>query len=353
MTLALTEKAPETKSGIGQLPNPSPRIPLNPDRVALLTGTANPDLAGHIGDILDIEVDHCVTRFADGEARVRIKQRLDGKKVFIIQPTCPPNVDGCYQELWLMLDAAGRASIGEKTVVIPYMGYTRQDWKEEPRVPISASTMSRIAGYLGADRLVTMELHAPQIMGFFNGPVDSLEANFVLAPRIATLDLPNPVAVSPDEGGFDRVLRYRDILGWDRTGIIFKGRDYDRNNVSEPLDFHGDVAGREAVIFDDLIDTAGTMTNAAQLLIRRGATKVYAAAGHGLFSEPAVARIKGSPIERIFVTDTVPIRENVLATGRVEVVSAAPLLAEAIYRLHNDLGLTDLFLKEGSLSARR
>lgn len=312
----------------------------NSNSFVLLTGTANPKLAKEIGKILKSEVFETVSHFADGEERVVIPQNLRRRDVFIIQPTCPP-VDSNIMELLLIIDAARRSSASEITAVVPYFGYSRQDRKDQPRVPISASLVAGLIEYAGADRIVTLDIHSEQEPGFINIPWDNLYASYAFFPELRKIFKSNLVVASPDKGGVPRATFYADHLNADGIAIVFKERDVKKKNESEALDMIGEVEGKDVLLVDDMIDTAGTICEAASLIKARGARSVSAAATHGLFSDPAPKKIKQSPLDKIFITDTVPIRKELLDNSKLVVVSIAQLLAEAINCIYHGFSLSE------------
>lgn len=295
----------------------------------LLTGTANLKLAKDVAQILGKEVDETVTVFADGEKRIVIPENLRKRDVFIIQPTCPP-VDANLMELFLIIDAAKRSSASEVSAIIPYFGYSRQDRKDRPRVPISASIISRLIEFSGADRILTIDIHSEQEPGFVEIPWDNLYGSYSFLPELKKHFGKNLVIASPDKGGVPKAAFYSELLDAEGVAIVFKERDVQKMNVSKTLDMIGDVKGKDVLIVDDMIDTAGTICEAAKLIKERGAGSISVAATHGLFSGPAIQRINNSPLEKIFVTDTVPLKEEILKNPKVTVVSVASLLAEAI-----------------------
>ncbi len=309
--------------------------------ICIFGGNANPQLAEAIASYLEIPLGRArCTRFSDGEVFSEIKENVRGVDVYVVQPTCAP-VNDNLMELLVMTDALKRASAGSVTLVIPYYGYARQDRKVAPRTPITAKLVADLIGAAGCDRVVAMDLHAGQIQGFFNIPFDHLYAMPVfldyLSPRFAEL----PVLVSPDAGGVERTRAYAKRLSAD-LAIIDKRRE--RANISEVMHIIGEVEGRDCVILDDMIDTAGTMTNAARALMKAGARSVIAAATHPVLSGPAVERIVDSPIQEVIVTDTIPLGEEAKKSGRFTVLSVARILGEAIKRIHNSDSVSSLFV---------
>ena len=302
----------------------------NSNGFVLLTGTANLKLAQDVAKILGKDVDETVSVFADGEKRIIIPENLRKRDVFIIQPTCPP-VDSSIMELLLIIDAAKRSSASEVSAIIPYFGYSRQDRKDRPRVPISASLIARLIEFAGADRILTIDVHSEQEPGFVEAPWDNLYSSYSFLPELKKyFKGSNLVVASPDKGGVPKATFYAELLDAEGLAIVFKERDFSKNNASEALDMIGDVEDKDVLLVDDMIDTAGTVCNAAKLIMSRGAKSVSAAATHGLFSDPAPERIAKSPLDKIFVTDTVPIRAEMLNNPKAVVVSVAKLLAEAI-----------------------
>lgn len=299
----------------------------------LLTGTANPELAEAIGKKLKTKVYNPVTRFSDSEIRIKIPVNLRRIPVFIIQPTCPPNVDGHFVEILLLIDAARRASAQDITAVIPYFGYARQDRKDRPRVPISASVIARSLEFAGAGRIVTVDLHSDQQQGFVQIPWDNLYASFCLIPKIKSLKLKDLVIAAPDKGGVLRATAYSKWLKNVGLAIVYKERDVNTANRSEALDLIGDVKGKNVLIVDDMVDGGGTLCNAANLIAQRGAKDIWACVAHGIFSGSALDRISDSPIKKLIITDTIKPGEEVMKNNKIEIVPIAPLLAEAIRRI--------------------
>lgn len=306
----------------------------NSNGFVLLTGTANLPLAKAIAKILGKDIDETVTVFADGEKRIVIPENLRQRDVFIIQPTCPP-VDSSIMELLLIIDAAKRSSASEVSAIIPYFGYSRQDRKDRPRVPISASLISRLVEFAGADRILTVDIHSEQEPGFVEIPWDNLYSSYSFLPELRKHFSSNLIVASPDKGGVPKATFYADLLDADGVAIVFKERDVMKKNESEALGIIGEVEGKDVLIVDDMIDTAGTVCGAAKLMKDKGAKSVSVAATHGLFSDPALERMTNCPLEKIFITDTVPIRKEFLENSKLVVVSVANLLAEAINCIHH------------------
>lgn len=309
------------------------------DDFVLLTGTANLPLSKKISSILKKPIKSSITLFADGEKRVSIEENLRRKEVFIIQPTCPP-VDSNIMELLLLIDAARRASASEITVVVPYFGYSRQDRKERPRVPISAALMADMIEHAGADRIVTIDIHSQSEQGFIRGPWDNLFASYSLFPVLKKKFTKNLVVASPDKNGVAIATFYARMLHSDGLAIVYKERDIHTENSSKALGMIGEVEGKDVLLMDDMIDAGGTICNAANLIKERGAKSVKAAVTHGLFSPPALERIDESALDEIYVTDTVNLREEVLKHKKIKVVSVAKLLAEAIKCIYTGKSLS-------------
>ncbi|MBI2597204.1 ribose-phosphate diphosphokinase [Candidatus Daviesbacteria bacterium] len=306
----------------------------NSNGFVLITGTANLKLAKDVAKILGQRVWETVTTFADGEKRIIIPENLRKREVFIIQPTCPP-VDSSIIELFLIIDAAKRSSASEVTAIIPYFGYSRQDRKDRPRVPISASIMARLIEYAGADRILTIDIHSEQEPGFVEIPWDNLYSSYSLLPVLKERFPRNLVVASPDKNGVARATFYAELLKADGIAIGFKERDTSQRNKSKVMDMIGNVKDKDVLLVDDMIDTGGTIVDAADLIQSRGAKSISVAATHGIFSDPAPQRIKVAPIDKIFITDTIPIRQDLLRSGKVVIISVAKLLAEAIGCIYN------------------
>ncbi len=306
----------------------------------ILTGTANRALTEEVSRYLNVNIsDMLVTKFSDGEIRVQINESIRGADVYVFQPLSYP-ANQHIMELLLIIDALKRSSAGRITAVIPYFAYARQDRQDRPRTPVSARLLADLITVAGAQRVVTIDLHSPQIQGFFSIPVDHLSAMPVLYDYIRkNLILENPVVVSPDAGGVERARQLANRLGCG-IAIIYKRRP--EPNKAEVLDVVGDIEGKEAIIIDDLIDTAGTMVAAANMLINRGAKRVLACATHGVLSGPAVERLTNCPIEEVIITNTIPLEDKMF--NKLRVVSVAPLLGEAIKRIHEEESVSSLFI---------
>ncbi len=323
---------------------------LKTDTFEVLTGKSNPDLARAVGNLLGLMVDEPVTVFADGEINTVISHNLRQREVFIIQPTVRAvNVQGntvrsvndTLQELQLMLDASKGSSAKEITAVIPYFGYARQDRKNRSRAPISAALVAKQMQNAGASRILTVDLHAEQIMGSVGIPWDNLYSRAVLLPIIEERGTDNLVVVAPDIGGGKRAEAFSHLLGGDGD-IAFIHKEREIANQSRAIRVVGEVDGRDVLLVDDIIDTAGTITNAANLLRECGAKKIMVAAPHGLFSGSALERINGSTIDEIFITDTIGQPDIIKNHPKITIVSVAPLLAEAILRIHTGESLGKL-----------
>lgn len=312
------------------------------DTLQVFSGNASRALSETICSVLGVELGAAkVRRFSDGEIFIEIDDNVRGGDVFVIQSTSSPGNDH-IMELLLLLDAFKRASAKRVTAVIPYYGYARQDRKVAPRVPISAKLVADLLETAGASRVMTMELHAGQIQGFFNIPVDNLYANPILLPGIIEAVAGAPMAVvSPDAGGVERARAYAKRLNAS-LAIIDKRRV--RANQIEEMRIIGDVKDCAAIIVDDLIDTAGTMCKAAEAVMEAGATRVMAAATHGVLSGPAMERIAGSALDQVIITDTISPRPEVMAESRMTLVSVADLMAEAIKRIHEEASISSLFV---------
>ncbi len=311
------------------------------DRLKIFSGTANPALAAEICQALAVPPGQCeVARFSDGEVRVHILENVRGADVFVVQPTSQP-VDTNLMELLLMMDAFKRASARRITPVMPYYGYSRQDRKDRPRVPISSKLVADLLTKAGADRVLTMDLHAPQIQGFFSIPVDHLLAAPVLVEYFQKLHLPNLTVVAPDAGGVERARFFAKKMNA-ALAIVDKRRT--EVNEAEVMHVIGDVEGRTAVVVDDMIDTAGTLVKTSEALLKYGAAAVYACCTHPVLSGQAVERICQSQIQQVVVTNSIPLREEASKCGRVVVLSIAPLLARAIQSIHEETSVSNLFI---------
>lgn len=309
----------------------------------LLSGTANPELSERIAREIDLPLASMeVTRFSDGEFDLKIAESVRGHDVFLIQPTCHPVHDNLIQ-LFIILDALRRASASRITAVIPYFGYQRKEKKSQPRDPISAKLMANIIELAGADRVIAVDLHAEAIQGFFDIPVDALSATKILARRVKESNRRDVVVVSPDIGGALRAGRLGRLLD---APIAVVNKRRPRDDHSEVVNVVGDVNGRHCIIVDDLISTGSTLANAAVALRTEGATGVDVVATHGVLTEGALTRLHDAPIDEICITDTIPLRGGTRSFDdhpRLRVLSVAPLIAEAIVRVHEGRSVSELF----------
>jgi ribose-phosphate pyrophosphokinase len=308
--------------------------------VKIFSGTANPDLAREVAQYLDMELGQVkITPFSDGEIYVQIQESVRGVDCFIMQSTCSP-VNENLMELLILLDAFKRASAGRITVVMPYYGYARQDRKAAGREAITSKLVADLLTVAGANRVVCLDLHAPQIMGFFNILVDHLYASPVLIEYIKTLPQENTVLVSPDVGGVARARAFAKMLDDAPIAIIDKRRS--QHNVAEVLSLVGDVKGKLAIMVDDMVDTAGTLVKGAELLKKEGAKQIIACATHAVLSGPAIERLEASPIEKLIVTNSIPL-DSARQSKKIVQLSVAKLLGEAIARIHDDCSVSELF----------
>lgn len=312
----------------------------------LFTGNANPVLAQEIATHLGVELGKAsVGRFSDGEVTVEIRQNVRARDVFVVQPTCAPTNEH-LMELLIMVDALKRASARRITAVIPYFGYARQDRRpRSTRVPISAKVVANLLETVGVERVLTMDLHADQIQGFFDIPVDNIYASPVLLSDVKAKNHPNLVVVSPDVGGVVRARALAKQLGCD-LAIIDKRRP--AANVSEVMHVIGEIEGRNCVIMDDMIDTAGTLVKAAEVLKERGAKTVFAYCTHPVFSGPAVERIAKSQLDEVVITNTIPLSDAAKACPKIRQLSVAFLFAETIRRISDGESVTSLFAEQNS-----
>ncbi len=310
----------------------------------LFSGTANPELSKKVASYLKMNLgDIHIRRFSDGEVFCRINENVRNSDVFLIQPTCAPANEN-IMELLVIMDALKRASAGRINVVMPYYGYARQDRKDSPRTPISARLVADLIQSVGANRIFCLDLHAPQIQGFYNIPVDHLFAAPVLLNRLLKLvpnDRSKVVLVSPDAGGVERTRAYAKRLDCS-IAIADKRRDAP-GHVAE-VNIIGDVKGKEAILIDDIIDTAGTMVEVSKVLLKSGAEKVWACCTHPVLSGPATKRIMESPLERVLVTDTIPTADKEAICPKIEVLTVSELLGEAIARIHRGDSVSSLFI---------
>ena len=313
-----------------------------PEGIRLFTGNAHKELANDISGYLDIPVGNAsVTEFSDGEISVHINENVRGSDVFILQPTCMP-VNRNIMEILLMVDALKRASAGRITAVIPYYGYARQDRKVQPRVPISAKLVADLITAAGTSRILTMDLHAAQIQGFFNIPVDNLYAAPVLLEYVQKkYDSKSLIIVSPDAGGVERARSFAKKLECS-IAIIDKRREV--ANVSQLMNVIGDVQGKDTIILDDMVDTGGTTIQAAAALKEKGANRVIAACTHAVLSGNAVENVNKSVLEELIVTNTINLDSKKERCGKLTVLSIAPIIGEAIKRIHEETSISSLFV---------
>jgi ribose-phosphate pyrophosphokinase len=311
-------------------------------RIKMFCGNSNPALAEKICTFLGFPLGQAkVKRFSDGEIMVEIGENVRGRDIYVVQSTCFPTNNN-LMELLIMMDALKRASAATITAVIPYYGYARQDRKVAPRTPITSKLVADLITTAGADRMVTIDLHAGQIQGFFNIPVDNLYAAPVILEHLKGRFSNNHIVmVSPDAGGTERARAFAKRLGC-TLAIIDKRRT--KPNEAEVMHLVGDVKDKIAIILDDMIDTAGTLTQAAKALKDHGARTIYACATHGVLSGPAIDRINSSDIEEVVITDTIPLGENESRTSKIKVLSIAEILAETIRRIHEDESVSSLFV---------
>ena len=311
------------------------------DKLKIFSGNANVPLAREICNSLDIPLGKAnVKKFGDGEIQLEIEENVRGMDVFIVQSTCTP-VNVSLMELLIMMDAIKRASAERITAVIPYYGYARQDRKVAPRVPITAKLVADLITTAGANRMLTLDLHAGQIQGFFNIPVDHLYAAPVMVEFIKSKFADNLVIVSPDAGGVERARAFAKRLGAS-LAIIDKRRT--KPNESNVMNIIGEIKGKTSLLLDDMVDTAGTLTQAANALRNDGAAKVVACCTHPVLSGTAIEKISKSGLQQMVVTDTIPLREDAKSCNKISVLSVARLLGEAIKRIHNNDSVSSLFV---------
>jgi ribose-phosphate pyrophosphokinase len=350
-TLVTPTEAEKTEKNV---PTPDEKTerkqrPRTDEKFKIFSGTANEALADEVCQFLGMQRGQAqVTRFADGEAYVQIQENVRGADVFVVQPTCRSvhgtrvaGVDENLIELMLMVDALKRASARRITAVIPYFGYARQDRKDKPRSPISSKLMADLLTTAGIHRALIVDLHTPQLQGFFNIPVDHLFASPVLVDHFKKLSLPNLTVVSPDAGGVERARFFAKKV--DAALAIVDKRRVEMN-VAEVMHVIGDVKGRTCLIIDDLIDTAGTLVKTAAALMESGATEVYACASHAVLSGPAVANIAKSVIREVVVTNTIPLTDTAKQEPKIRVLSIAGLIGRAIQANHEETSVSKLFV---------
>jgi ribose-phosphate pyrophosphokinase len=320
---------------------PKPYRAMSHDRLKVLSGNANLPLARAICADLGVSLSGATVKtFSDGEIYVQVDENVRGYDVFVVQPTCTP-VEKHLMELLLLIDALKRASAQRITAVLPYYGYARQDRKDRSRVPISAKVVASMLERAGADRILTLDLHAAQIQGFFDVPVDHLFASPVTIEYFRSLEIDNLTVVSPDAGGVERARAFAKRLDAP-LAIIDKRRE--QINVAEVMHIIGEVEGRDCLIIDDLIDTAGTLVNGAKALLEAGAASVSACATHAVLSGPAVERICASNLKEVVFTDSIPLRPEAANCGRIRTLTVSRLLARAILSIHEETSVSSLFV---------
>lgn len=311
-----------------------------PNIIKIFSGNANRQMANEIANHLDLPLaDADVRKFSDGEIFVELRENVRGTDVFVVQPTCTP-VNDNLMELVIMVDALRRASARRITAVVPYYGYARQDRKVAPRVPISAKVVAEMFMAVGVRRVLCMDLHAGQIQGFFNIPVDHLYAAPVLLNHI-NKEFEDVIMVSPDAGGVERTRAFAKRLN---CGLAIIDKRRDKPNECEAMHVIGDVTGKTAIMLDDMVDTAGTLCNGAETLMQNGAKEVHACCSHPVLSGPAVERITNSVIKSLVVTNSIPLRGEAEHCEKIKVLSVSELLADAIKRIHNEDSVSSLFV---------
>jgi len=304
----------------------------------IFSGNAHLEFGKELAKYLDVMVSRAsISRFSDGEIGVQINESVRGKDVFIVQPTCTPTNDN-LMELLVMTDAFRRSSANTITAIIPYFGYARQDRKVSPRVPITAKLVANLIQYAGIDRVITMDLHAGQIQGFFDIPVDNLYGSIIFRDYIRAKNFPSPIIASPDIGGVGRARYFANKLG---LGLVIVDKRRERANESEVMNIIGDVNGKNVILVDDMIDTAGTMCKAASALKERGASSVIALGTHGIFSGHALKRIEQSKLDEVVVSNSIPLKKT---SKKVVVLSVVPLFAEVVRRIYYNESVNTLFM---------
>jgi len=313
-------------------------------KIKIFTGTAHRELAEEICGHLDIELGKATTaRFSDGEFNFSIGENVRGSDVFIVQPTCPPS-DRHLMELLIMIDTCVRTSAERVTAVIPYFGYARSDKKDRPRVPIAAKLVANLLTKAGAQRILTVDLHAAQIQGFFDIPVDHLYAAPIVVEYFKKNPIENLIVVAPDTGGAERARAYAKRLD---AGLALCDKRRERANEADVMNIVGDVSGKNCLIIDDMCDTGGTICKVAEALHKAGANEISACFTHGVLSGKAVENISGSYLKKVIVTNTIPIQDNgkpLVDGGKIEVLSVAKLLASAIRSIHDETSVSSLFI---------
>ena len=304
----------------------------------IFTGSAHPNFSKDVADNLNITLAEAeISRFSDGEISIRLCESVRGKDVFVIQPTCAPANDN-LMELFIIIDALKRSSVNCINVIMPYFGYARQDRKAEPRVPITAKLVADLLQRAGITRLVTMDLHAGQIQGFFDIPVDNLYGSVIFQDYIRSKNLQNAIIASPDIGGVARARYFAKLLGLE---IVLIDKRREKANESEVMNVIGNVRDKNVILIDDIIDTAGTMVKAASAFKEKGATSVIALGTHAVFSGESYEKIEKSQIDEVIVTDTIPLK---IASPKIKVLSVAPLFAEVIRRINKNESVNSLFI---------
>jgi len=307
----------------------------------LFGGSSNPTLTEEIAKSLNVPLGEAkLGRFADSEVEFQITENVRGADVFVVQPTAPP-VNEHLVEMLVMIDAFKRASAGRITAVLPYYGYARQDRKDRPRVPITAKLVADLLSKAGTHRVITMDLHVGQIQGFFDIPVDHLFAAPVMLDHVSSMNLEPLVIVSPDAGGVERARAYAKRL---KVALAVMDKRRGENHEIETIHVIGDVAGKSALIVDDMVDSAGTLVRAVDALLEAGAKRVLAACTHPVFSPPAIERINASPIDKVIVSNTIPLRPDAASCDKIEVLSVAKILGQAIQSVHDETSVSSLFV---------
>ncbi len=311
------------------------------NNLTLFTGSANPNLAAKIAEYLSVPLSSAlIGRFSDGESRVEIESNVRGRDVFIVQPTCSPANEN-LMELLIIIDALRRASAQRITAVIPYYGYSRQERKSAPRTPITAKLVADLLTTAGVSRVLTIELHTGAIQGFFNLPVDHLYSKPVFADHLLRLNLSNPIMVSPDAGGVERARAFAKVMN---CGMAIVDKRREKPGVSQVMHLIGDVKDKTAILIDDICDTAGSLSSAAQVLKEQGAVKVIAMVTHPVLSGNAIKTLNDSCIEHLIVSDTIPLSDEARACSKIQVLSVSELLGQAIRRIHNSDSISSLFI---------
>jgi ribose-phosphate pyrophosphokinase len=314
---------------------------MDSDRIKIFTGNANPALAKELCDFLGLPLGSAAVKtFADGEIYLQIQENVRGADVFVVQPTCKP-VDRHLLELLLMIDALKLSSADRITAVLPYYGYARQDRKDKPRVPISAKLIAKLLETAGANRVLALDLHAAQIQGFFDVPVDHLFATPVMIDYLKSLQTEETTVVSPDAGGVERARAFAKRMNVPLAIIDKRRTDV---KVAEVMHIIGEVEGRDCLIVDDLIDTGGTLVKGAEALMAQGARSVVACATHGVLSSPAIERIQECPIQEVVLTNSIPLSDEALRSTKIRTLSVAPLLGRAIQSIHEETSVSTLFV---------